>query len=945
MNRICQTLLLILLISSSLMAQSISGRVLEEKSGEPVFGANVVIKGTSIGTTTDFDGGFTLKLRDQKFPVRLEISFIGYVTKSLEVAAADQNLEIRLQPDSEMLSEVDVIEQRLSQKQRESALTVEAMDAMAIKETPAVSFYEGLGNLKGVDLTSASIGFKIINTRGFNSTSPVRSLQLIDGVDNQAPGLNFSLGNFLGASELDIVNVDIIAGASTAFYGPGAFNGVIAMTTKNPFDYQGLSVSAKVGERALVETAMRYAEAFKVGGADYENLAFKINLYYLRADDWEATNYNPVDDSEVPADNPGGYDAVNIYGDEALTGGNDYDNLVNVTDFPSAAGLGKFYRSGYKEPDLVDYDTRNFKGNLGVFYKTPQNTEYSYTLNYGTGTTVYQGENRFSLKDIQFIQNVFEVSRKNKFFLRAYSTHEDAGNSYDAVLTAFKMNEALGSNADWNNNYAYLYVRDFRYGDSTLDRTGTPFDFPALTAQEWFEGPYRDSLAKYNPLISRYHSNVRKAVDRDFGRPEPGSAAYDSLFNYITSHTFTGGGSKFYDRSALYHAMGEYQFHPEWAEIRLGGNFRLYAPDSRGNIFDEIIDTNYVLDSTGNEISRSYRYRQITNKEFGVYAGASRKFYDDRLKLSVTLRMDKNENYNYLFSPAFSAIYDINSNHTLRFSLGRAIRNPTLQDQYLRYDVGRAILLGNLNGYDSLVSLESFGDYRSTLDRSELRYFDVPPIKPEEVVTAEIGYRATLFRRVFVDLNAFHSWYQNFIGYQFGIEMEFETPTSPIFIANSLQAYRVSANAPELVTTTGINLGANYYMTDKLSFNGNYSFNTIDLRGSDNPIIPAFNTPENKFNIGLTGRGYKLRESKDHQLGFSVTYKWVQGFRFEGSPQFSGYIPDYNLTDAQVSYKIPAWHSTFKLGAANVFNNQVYQVYGGPTVGRLAYFSILFELK
>ena len=91
---------------------------------------------------------------------------------------------------------------------------MEQLDAIAIKETPAISFYNGLGNLKGVDMTTASLGFTIINTRGFNSTSPVRSLQIIDGVDNQAPGLNFSLGNFLGVSELDINGVELIAGAS-----------------------------------------------------------------------------------------------------------------------------------------------------------------------------------------------------------------------------------------------------------------------------------------------------------------------------------------------------------------------------------------------------------------------------------------------------------------------------------------------------------------------------------------------------------------------------------------------------------------------------------------------------------------------------------------------------------------------------------------------------------
>ena len=115
-----------------------------------------------------------------------------------------------------MIETAEVVGERISEKQKQAPLTVETMDALAIKEAPTGSFYEGLGNLKGVDLTSASLGFKIVNTRGFNSTSPVRSLQLIDGVDNQSPGLNFSLGNFLGAPDFPVSNLKCPSSISPA---------------------------------------------------------------------------------------------------------------------------------------------------------------------------------------------------------------------------------------------------------------------------------------------------------------------------------------------------------------------------------------------------------------------------------------------------------------------------------------------------------------------------------------------------------------------------------------------------------------------------------------------------------------------------------------------------------------------------------------------------------
>ena len=107
-------------------------------------------------------------------------------------------------------------------------------------------------------------------------------------------------------------------------------------------------------------------------------------------------------------------------------------------------------------------------------------------------------------------------------------------------------------------------------------------------------------------------------------------------------------------------------------------------------------------------------------------------------------------------SPAASVVYKANENHTFRFSLSSAIRNPTLADQYLNYNVGRAVLLGNLDGFDSLVTLDNIVDYLAKPGNERLThdfgYFDVDAIRPERVRTAEVGWRATLFERVLLTL-------------------------------------------------------------------------------------------------------------------------------------------------------------------------------------------------
>lgn len=917
MNKLLAAAIL-LLSFITVHAQNIAGTVIDEKTNEPVIGANVIIKGTTTGTTTDFNGAFFLNVGKATFPVILEITFIGYQAKEITLNSASNSVSIKISEDSEMLGEVSVVEQRLSAKQRESALTVEAMDAIAIKETPSVSFYEGLGNLKGVDLTSASIGFKVINTRGFNSTSPVRSLQIIDGVDNQAPGLNFSLGNFLGASELDVQNVDIIAGASTAFYGPGAFNGVISMTTKNPFDYQGISASLKVGERNLAEVAVRYAEAFKAFGKDYENFAFKINLYYLRADDWEADNLDPTYQSEDGVDNPGGYDAINRYGDETK-----YDDGGALTSYP---GLGNYYRSGIEEKYLVDYDTRNLKLGTSLHYKINKDLELMYAFNFGYGTTVYQGDNRYSLKDIQFYQNRIELSKKDKWFIRAYSTNEDAGNSYDAYFTALKMQDAYVEDAVWASQYRGLW------GAIATPQVKAHPDYPTgANNSEELRPLLEPFLDENHDFIVGLHEQNRNTTNLSYGIEDqltPGSPAFDSLFTYITSRPFTEGGSRFIDKSALYHIQGMYEFDEySIGKFSVGGNGRLYRPNSSGTIFS---------DTTGESIS---------NYEFGAFAGWEKKF-DEKLKVGVTGRLDKNQNFDLLGSFAISLVYNINNLNTIRASFSSAIRNPTLQDQYLYYNVGRAILLGNLDGYDSLVTSDDIENFlgSNAQERSdyEWSYYSIDPVRPEKVQTAEVGYRTTLWKRLFLDMNYYYSWYQDFIGFNIGLDIEDDPNASGADRLKGAQAYRIAANADAQVTTQGFSLGANYYFWDYYMLAGNYTWNVLNT-ATDDPIIPAFNTPENKFNVSLSGRDMSFWKFK--HFGFNVTYKWIEGYLFEGSPQFTGYIDSYDLLDAQISYAFPKAGVTLKLGSSNILNNKVFQVYGGPRVGRLSYFSVAYELK
>ena len=945
--RLLALLFLVFCAFSTVDAQSvIRGQVIDGETGDPVFAAGVLVEGSNTGTSTDFDGRFRLEV--PSLPVRLNVSFIGYATLAIDVRNAADEVRAVLQPDAVLMEEAEVVGSRIDERQKQGPLTVESMDVLAIKEAPSGNFYEGLGNLKGVDLTSASLGFKIINTRGFNSTSPVRSLQLIDGVDNQSPGLNFSLGNFLGAPELDVMKVDIVAGASSAFYGPGAFNGVVSMETKSPFRFPGVSVSAKAGERNLTETGFRYADYVEdVDGNPV--LGFKVNAFRFSADDWVADNYNPVDFANDGLGNPGRFDAVNIYGDEYRPVF-DYsgDNSAN------ARGLGSFYRTGYREIDLVDYGTKNLKVSTALHLrlqpeKTYESAELVYGFNSGFGTTVYQGDNRFSLRDIEFYQHKIQLSKPGKWFIRAYRTSEDAGNSYDPYATALRLQEEARSDYSYSKVYYRYWVDSIVPGINLsypeLEQIGVDpnygfpiFGYPEGAVEGWYSD-YSDSLAFWHSQVENWTNNGTAGlpdVSQDpLGFLTPGTPEFEAEFNRLVAakNNEEEGGTRFYDRSSLIHAHAERIFEVDGLEeIRVGANFRRYTPDSDGTIFS---DTSGVV---------------ITNQEVGLYAGARKRFAEDKVITTATIRADKNQNFDWVFSPAASLVWKPREQDYFRVSFSSALRNPTLADQYLYLDVGPATLVGNLQGRDSLVTFSSFIDYRESISATNglpfgnldtMQYFNIAPLRPEQVRSIEVGYRTTLWDRLYLDGSWYYSQYNHFIGYNIGLDVLFQNPNFQDAVTG-VDVFRYAANSINTVRTTGASIGANWYVGDHWMISGNYSWNRLVKTDEDDPIIPAFNTPEHKYNLGVSTRDLRLREAST--WGFGVNYKWVQGFVFEGSPQFTGFVPTFDLLDIQANARIDALNLTIKAGASNVLQNLHIETYGGPTVGRLAYLSLLYEV-
>lgn len=939
-------LLMLLLAGSTAFAQtSISGTVKDAATGSPLAGVNIVVKGRVLGTISNAEGQFSLKV-NQEPPITLVFSFIGFKAQELEITNANTTgIEISLEEQSLLGQEIVVSASRIEESILQSPVSIEKMDILGVQNTASENYYKGLINMKGLDMSSSSINFQIINARGFNSTGNTRFVQLTDGMDTQAPALNFPVGNLNGPSELDVESVEFLPGASSALYGPNAFNGILLVNSKSPFEYQGFSAFTKIGmnhiggegdepsgAQPMYEFSARYAKAFN------NRFAFKLNFSYSKAEDWYGTNYDDKNPERQGAYdfNPGS-DLVHQFGDEAATN-------IALLGFSSGfqasangAGLGSYLgllpndvvsRSAYKEKYLVDYGANNLKFGGSIHYRITDNAELLYSLNYGGGTSVYTGAQRYSLSNFSITQHKIELKGSN-YFIRAYTTQENSGDSYIADLVGFRINEDWLSNTNWFGSYGIAYLTTVK---GALDQQGLgPNDFAAL--------PLETRLA----IQQTAHTNARAFANTN--QVLPGSEDFNTLAAQYKNLSIADGGAKFDDKSALYHIQGQYNFEDKikFANVLVGASYRLFDLNSNGTIFADV---------PGND---------ITISEYGAYAQVTKTI--SNLKLLGSVRYDKNENFDGQISPRIGAVYTVADDHNFRASYQTAFRNPTTQAQHIDLNVISAQLIGGLPEYAdkyqityntyTLASVAAYtqavidaGSSSAIVDPANIalleRFDTYNPVKPEQIKSFEIGYKGLLAnQKMMIDASFYYNEYENF-EYQTRVRRAVGDVSANAINASSLlsgdntNTYQIYTNATSTVKSKGAALGISYNLPKNFTLSTNYSWNTLDKGAEDESGIYQFNTPEHKVNFTIANR--KLTD----KLGFSATWRWQDEFLWESSFAI-GNVPAFQTVDAQVSYKVPSLKSIVKIGGSNIFNERYIMNYGAPTMGAIYYLSITFD--
>ncbi|UYZ58736.1 TonB-dependent receptor [Hymenobacter latericus] len=921
---------------------AIKGSVLETSMQQPLPGVSVSIKGGTTGTLTDANGQFALKAK-LKFPFTLVFNMLGYEAKEVEIVNAATPISIGLESKALLTNEVVVSASRVEESRLKSPVAIEKLDIRAIKETPAPSFYDALENVKGVQMTTSSLTFKVPNTRGFNIPNNFRFMQLVDGVDMQAATLGVPLGNAIGPTELDVASVEITPGAASALYGMNAINGMANLTTKSPFTYQGLSVYQKLGVNhvdgrdyspsLLTESAVRWAQVL----GPNQRWAYKVNGSYMQGTDWlsdtqidqNPQNLNSANPRfpELSGPNNPAADLWNRYGD---------DRSGNVSVPITLNGRTETFnvrRTGYYERDLINPTVRNLKVDGSLHYKLTDKLEASYGYRFGLMDGIFQRGNKIQLKNVTVQNHKLEL-RSPSFYARAYTLIENTGDSYNLNPLATNLDLNNGSNAVWGTR--------FRNELQTQVNNGTDL----ATAMQ------------------------RARAVADAGRAEPGTTAFEQLKNTITGINKwdiavnvpgapATGGAALWQRSRTYHADAQWNVgqRVQWVDLVLGGDARVYEVIPDGNNF---VDFSKPLQERSTPGGNNQYYRK-----YGAFGQATKLLFNDRLKLVGSLRIDYNPEFSPKLNPRAAAVYTLGEHHNVRASYQNGWRFPALFEAFSFVNNGNVRRVGGLprvnqglgyleNSY-TLTSLDNFtaavnSDVAAGMSRNAaalknrdvLQVANLPTMQPEHIDAVEVGYKSVLLdNKLALDLDAYYNVYKGFLG-----QVEVAVPKSgpvttdaavlDMLTRANQDRYRVYTNARNRYRSYGSALGLTYNFFQKYTLSANANYNAIRANTAKDIFITGFNTPKWVTNLTFGNREVV------RNVGFNVVWRWQDSFYWE-SQLANGQIPAYHTVDAQVNARIPNLKATVKLGGTNMLNNRYIQYAAGPTIGALYYVSLTFD--
>ncbi len=815
---------------------------------------------------------------------------------------------------TKVLGELIVTASRREESLLQAPVSIEKMNLQAIRQSAQPGFFDAIANLKGVQVITPGLGFKVINARGFATTTNVRFVQMVDGIDNQAPHIGAPIGNTLGPNDLDILSVEVVPGSASAMYGMNAINGIANFTTKDPFQFPGVSFSQKAGLNNVNTSATDptwFSESnLRIATVINPKLAIKVNGTFMKGTDWYADSridLNPSANNTTGLTgslNPG-KDQVNIYGDES-------GNRRTLT-----LG-GKQYvvsRTGYAEKDVADYGLQNLKGDVSIYFRPRKDVEISYTYRVARQNNIYQRTNRFRFDDYITQQHSLTITSPSIQF-RTYLTQENTGNSYNIRSMAENVDRSFKTDNTWFSNFSSQFNSSLQNGSSVAD---------AMTI-------------------------ARSASDQ--GRIQPNTQAMTNKINELRTINNWDIGAALQVKANLVHA----EFQHDVTKVLFKNNRTIdlmYGLDARDYVI--VPDGNYFVNPS--EAGANLNYWKV-----GGFVQASKALLDNKVKINAVVRLDKNQYFDPKINPRLAIVYTPDKSQTIRFSVQNGFRFPSIFEAFSNINSGGRKRVGGLpimstgifeNSYTQ-ASITQFqravqtdvntgGINLNTAITKEQNLLKKNPytyLQPEQVTSWEVGYRTNSSDgRLSLDVDFYYNIYRNLIA-----QIDANIPKTqvgdsiPYYLQKSSgqDPYRLWTNSQTVSYNYGATIGVGYNLSRKFRTGGNFTLAKLDRQSQSDGLEDGFNTPAWTYNLSFSGvELYKI-------FGFNINFRQQSDFLWQ-SALATGNVRSYSTIDMQVNATIVGSALNLKLGATNLLNQYYYSFIGGPSIGGFYYANVTYS--
>ena len=880
MNKFFKNILLILYFSAfqQVLPQStnyISGTVID-KNNDPLIGANINLKGTFLGSTTDFNGNYRINNVDPG-KYQLLVSYIGYKSQQIELYISQGSIEIDDDADNSFSSKLGIYEEEeednkvdnilkapfheninftleidaleteqvvvsASKKQEkiiDAPITIAAVSEQTIRRNVGGDIGSILKNVKGLDIYQVGNGRTAINARGFMSAFNSRFVSLIDGANYMEPTFSVAYGNSLPVINEDISRIEVVYGPSSVLYGPNAHNGLLNIITKHPRESEGMSYVYSSGSSSYTSQRFRYAKAYK-------KLGFKINMLANKYSDWK---YPRIFGQDLNMDNT----ILHLDSSETVLFYGDLDHPV---------------------PDVY-----NDQNNDGKWQAGEQFTVLSSKME--------RNSNQYKIASMGY----YEIGRDKEISFGHEYNFQHGYMPFDAGLNF--IDYTVGSL--WGK-----YSSDSFFGRLHWMRsTGTK---------------YWNSDIVYNTML-RNSLDIESAI------------ANNKIDDYVQTDVLGGDFQYNFNFKEIEFVSGfDFSLHRPNSN-RNFLNDRGLDPRLNMSTFTDFI----VIDS-------SLVGEKIKINQYGTYIQGTTQLLDD-IKFVGALRVDKHSYFDHTISPRIAFQWSGWETGNMRISYNRAFQTPSIYNLHaLQYfsgsqtgtyiptiyypDAFQYIIL-NLNDpriqsqiNSGLIDLEKVRwqpintAFHGNKDGFKIEGGkEIPPLGIETVDGIDFGIKNVFSNKLLVDIVLFYSRYENFISplrmiHSFYPNTYPYIPEFPSYIGEEpIQnwAERLTATfsytATGVATNYGTDIALKYYHDKNLQLGVNASFyGNIYYEKSEN-LVEEYST------IGL-----------DNDSTFNDTLNYF----------LNNMIKSYSFSPTELYYNAPKIKSSFNIAYDNLFINDFW---------------------